>query len=242
MRWLVLFLAVAVSGWADPLIPTLTFAIPDGKVWIQPAPPYDVAGYIAIVPYPENPVTTLTSSNTPAHSGVTRNLSGGGGLLAHSGALTGGDATHWYFGVPQVQYMLIEDGMDLDNDAAFTGPLDILPFSLLTFSVGTSTITRSGSEFVLTMNIQGLSICCADAVGALETGRLDEYFGMSPSTEWVGLLTLTFVDQTSGRNFDTGWGGPAHGQLVYTATPEPSSIIFLATLAIGVGFAKKRWS
>jgi hypothetical protein len=194
------------------------------------------------VPYLNNPVKTVTSSNTPLNSGVTRRVYGGGGFRAWSGPLIASDNTSWYFGAPQIQDMLIEDGIDLDNDGDMfgTGPLDIPIFSLLTFSVGTSSVTRSGDEFVLTMHLDGLYFDCVHCNNP--PVALDSYFGLPSSTTWTGLLTLTFINQASAVDFDAGWGGPATGQIVYTAAtvPEPTSIFLLATVVIGVGFAAKR--
>jgi hypothetical protein len=87
------------------------------------------------------------------------------------------------------------------------------------------------------MNLNGLLLW---ACGGPGSDKLDSYFGLPSSTTWNGLLTLTFINEASTVDFDAGWGGPATGQLVFTATPEPASIIFLGTVVAGVGFAIKR--
>jgi hypothetical protein len=75
-----------------------------------------------------NAPRTVTSSNTPLNSGVTRLVYGGGGLYVRSGSLIGSDATRWYFGPGSLG--LIEDGIDLDNDGGVrSDTVDIPPFS-----------------------------------------------------------------------------------------------------------------
>jgi hypothetical protein len=234
MRILLLALLSGVTAWADP---TLFFPVGGGSI-----------GYPGVVAGPCNclggtytsfNMPTVTSSiDMPLHPGTTGTVKMGGGLYFSAAPLIGSDATHWYFG--NDGFMGIEDGIDFANDdnvgPLLFGPDDIGGFSLFNAPViGTPTVTAVGSAFTLTMSFGPLELN-----GSSNLDLLDAYYGMDPSTQWYGNLTLNFTGVGSpGGTFHNTSG--VTGALVETAVPEPGSVFLLGTIAmVFIGSVKRR--
>jgi hypothetical protein len=225
MRIVIFFVLVAsVPAWADPM---LFLPVGGGNVGYDPTGLWGDALYGQ---YTSFDMPTITSSiDMPLHPGTTGAVKLGGGLYFAAGPLVGSDATHWYFG-NDTGYLGIEDGFDFGNDdntgPTLFGPDDIPGFYLLdTPVIGSPTVTAFGTNFTLTLNTSGLVFYgCGSCVEVLNA-----YYGLDPSTQWNGNLTLNFTGVGSpGGEFHNTSG--VTGELILTAVPEPAGLLLLGTV------------